>query len=358
MKLRGKLLFVLILFLPFLICSILCVIIYKPQIDFIADTNYILTEITDKSDNGNSYCTVKKNDSNVLVSYTLQNKYEYPYAGLQINYKKGFYSVMGYNAIIVIHAEQDCRVSLRINQYINNYSDTSKPLTLMIYVKKLVFKKGENRFRINMNNIEEVPDWWFKSNPMITNEEKEFSKDKIKNIWLFSEFSTPLNQNISFKVQELKLTYNYMPFLLWSIALSCIYYFLLFIVWKFKKEKTQYIFMPIEKINVNDKTPKQQTEILTYIGSNFTNPDLKLNDVAQHLGISQDTVSDILKRYCNKSFRQYLNHIRMEEAKRLLKESNLQISEIAFKVGYNNIQHFNRVFKEFTEESPKNFREK
>ncbi len=47
----------------------------------------------------------------------------------------------------------------------------------------------------------------------------------------------------------------------------------------------------------------------------------------------------------------------MEEAKRLLKETNQQISSIAFMVGYNNVQHFNRVFKEYTGIPPTLFRE-
>jgi 2-isopropylmalate synthase len=46
----------------------------------------------------------------------------------------------------------------------------------------------------------------------------------------------------------------------------------------------------------------------------------------------------------------------MNEATRLLKESDLQIAEIADAVGYNNIQHFNRVFKEIYDISPKSFR--
>jgi transcriptional regulator GlxA family with amidase domain len=46
----------------------------------------------------------------------------------------------------------------------------------------------------------------------------------------------------------------------------------------------------------------------------------------------------------------------MNEAARLLKQSGLQIAEIATAVGYNNTQHFNRVFKEFFEVSPKQYR--
>jgi AraC-like DNA-binding protein len=116
-------------------------------------------------------------------------------------------------------------------------------------------------------------------------------------------------------------------------------------------------YVPIETTKINNKIPQNQADILAFIGKNYSNPDLKLYDVASHVGISEEMTSDLLRKYCDKNFRQYLNQIRMEEAKRLLKESDLQISEIAFKIGYNNIQHFNRVFKEYTNQSPKIYRE-
>jgi AraC-like DNA-binding protein len=46
----------------------------------------------------------------------------------------------------------------------------------------------------------------------------------------------------------------------------------------------------------------------------------------------------------------------MTEAKRLLKESEGTISEIAYSVGYNNVTHFNRVFKTETGIAPGDFR--
>jgi len=120
----------------------------------------------------------------------------------------------------------------------------------------------------------------------------------------------------------------------------------------------KYIFMPIEITKFKEKIPDAQAKILEYIGTQYQNPNLKLGDVAKEICLSEDMTSELLKKHTNLTFRQYLNQIRMEEAKRLLKVSSLQISEIAFKVGYNNIQHFNRVFKEFSNDSPKKYREK
>jgi AraC-like DNA-binding protein len=57
-------------------------------------------------------------------------------------------------------------------------------------------------------------------------------------------------------------------------------------------------------------------------------------------------------------FKQYLNIVRITEARRLLMDTDRQISEIAFAVGYNYPTTFNRIFKEVTGISPSDFRKK
>ena len=56
------------------------------------------------------------------------------------------------------------------------------------------------------------------------------------------------------------------------------------------------------------------------------------------------------------TFRQYLNRIKIHESKRLLLETDRQVTDIAFRVGYKNVTHYNRIFKEMEEVSPNQFR--
>ncbi len=57
------------------------------------------------------------------------------------------------------------------------------------------------------------------------------------------------------------------------------------------------------------------------------------------------------------NFKQYLNTVRITEAKRLLIDTDHQIVTIAHSVGYNNIPHFNRTFKQVATVSPKVYRQ-
>ena len=67
-------------------------------------------------------------------------------------------------------------------------------------------------------------------------------------------------------------------------------------------------------------------------------------------------VKVIIRKHFGLSFPQYLNAIRLAEAGRLLKETDMMIAEIALRVGFNSIPHFNRVFKDNMKISPRDFR--
>ncbi|MGR6873388.1 helix-turn-helix domain-containing protein [Pseudomonas sp. HK3] len=52
----------------------------------------------------------------------------------------------------------------------------------------------------------------------------------------------------------------------------------------------------------------------------------------------------------------YLQQLRIDEAKDLLKSSNLSIHEVACQVGYKDVSHFNRLFKRLLTINPKKYR--
>jgi YesN/AraC family two-component response regulator len=57
------------------------------------------------------------------------------------------------------------------------------------------------------------------------------------------------------------------------------------------------------------------------------------------------------------SFSRYLQRIRVEQSCRLLENTDLRISEIAPKVGYDNVKFFNQIFKNTLGISPRQFRQ-
>lgn len=109
-----------------------------------------------------------------------------------------------------------------------------------------------------------------------------------------------------------------------------------------------------EKIHV-DQMHEKVSEIVKFINSKYMEK-LTLNYISESFYISPYYLSRLFKNATGFSFVEYLNSIRIREAQQLLKESGLNVSEIADKTGYESSTHFGRVFKEITGMSPLRFR--
>jgi two-component system response regulator YesN len=95
-----------------------------------------------------------------------------------------------------------------------------------------------------------------------------------------------------------------------------------------------------------------------YINQNYHKPDVTLEKVSKEINISANYLSKQFKHEVGQSFPEYLNNIRLRKACDLLKISNLTISEIAYKVGYNTQEYFNKVFKASLKCTPGEYRQK
>ena len=80
--------------------------------------------------------------------------------------------------------------------------------------------------------------------------------------------------------------------------------------------------------------------------------DIDRNNVAAVAYITPNYLSKRFRAEMGMSLREYINHLRIEEAKRLLLSTNATISEVASAVGYDNISYFSTVFKKICGMSP------
>ncbi|MDR0885825.1 MAG: response regulator [Clostridiales Family XIII bacterium] len=84
-----------------------------------------------------------------------------------------------------------------------------------------------------------------------------------------------------------------------------------------------------------------------YIQSHF-DKKISLDDVAGHVGISKYYLSTLFKKEMNVNFSVYLNQIRIEKAKELLKNPNTTVTSIYTELGFSDQQYFSRTFKKMT----------
>ncbi|WP_422091137.1 AraC family transcriptional regulator [Tenacibaculum ovolyticum] len=97
--------------------------------------------------------------------------------------------------------------------------------------------------------------------------------------------------------------------------------------------------------------------ILTYIRQNVLDKKLiKIKSIAEVFCMSPNYVSVFIKRHAGISIQQYVLKTKIEMAVRLLKQTNLNISEIADKTGFLDSSHFNKTFKKYTGNNPSTLR--
>ncbi len=94
---------------------------------------------------------------------------------------------------------------------------------------------------------------------------------------------------------------------------------------------------------------------LEFIDHNYEK-DIKVNDIANYIGIDRSYFTNIFKKIMNISPQQYLINYRLEKARHLLKSTNLSISEISEKIGYPDPLSFSKIFKMYYKISPTEYR--
>lgn len=97
------------------------------------------------------------------------------------------------------------------------------------------------------------------------------------------------------------------------------------------------------------------TMVCNYIDAHFTEA-LTLEQAAEIANFSKFHFSRLFKEFTGESFYRYVNRKRIEHARHLLLNHNLTITEIALASGYSSNSVFIRMFKQFCECSPKEYR--
>jgi AraC-like DNA-binding protein len=95
--------------------------------------------------------------------------------------------------------------------------------------------------------------------------------------------------------------------------------------------------------------------VLNYIQLHLEE-NIRLETVANLANMNATAFCRYIKAKTNKTFIELLNDIRIAYACRLLLDSPRNISEICYKCGFNNLTHFNYIFKKITGTNPTTYR--
>ena len=123
-------------------------------------------------------------------------------------------------------------------------------------------------------------------------------------------------------------------------------------------EMVQFLSEQFEMIMSATGTTSRDTlfdDIVYYIQHNYKT-NLKLETIAPLFGYNSAYLGKIFSKNVGENFNSYVDHIRIEQSKRLLSEDKLKVYEIAEAVGYKNVDYFHKKFKKYEGLSPAEYR--
>ena len=102
-------------------------------------------------------------------------------------------------------------------------------------------------------------------------------------------------------------------------------------------------------------TSDLSNKVLTYLSIHFRE-QISLDNLAEAMGVSRFHLSHLFSNKLGIGFKEYLNNLRVECAKSILRSTDIPVAEIYEASGFENQRTFNRVFRDATGQSPRNYR--
>jgi len=114
-------------------------------------------------------------------------------------------------------------------------------------------------------------------------------------------------------------------------------------------------FIETRKPSLTKDTKKKMETICSFINEHYTE-DLTRELLASSIEMNPDIFSRMFNLYTGRTLPDFINSLRIEQAKKYLLETDITVSRISINTGYENLRTFNRVFKKITGMSPVEYR--
>ncbi len=316
---------------------------------------------TDQNNEGNSIVDHSfHNDSLIHFEFTLRKGFVVPYAGLNISLShENFKNVSAYNRIhIQLKTQNIPDLIVYLITKDKMVKDTNQLLAYRHIGGNIETTDGLHDFHLTFKEFA-TPDWWFTS---IKQPKSDFGSpdwSQLQQIAIVTGINPRLDNKSTVEISKI-VFYRDNTDVLLTMALFEMLFVMGLFTWFYvqKRNKRPKISIDIEYKAVHvSESKKSGYSFLDYIHQNFMNSELGLEEISKQCGVAPRYISDTISEKFNCNFKTYINQIRVNECKRLLKETDLNINEIAYKVGFSSPGSLNRVFKTFTGLTPSEYKQ-
>lgn len=106
---------------------------------------------------------------------------------------------------------------------------------------------------------------------------------------------------------------------------------------------------------IDDGSNRLVRKVSRYVMQYFPE-NISLSKVGAALDVNPEYLSTQFRQVTGMNFREYLNRVRIEEARRLIVNTNYTLLEIAIACGFRDQSYFTKIFKKFTGKTPRQYR--
>lgn len=124
---------------------------------------------------------------------------------------------------------------------------------------------------------------------------------------------------------------------------------------KLRKMFIQASDLNVGEVTTNSKDQKFLEKAVEIVSQYMHDSSFGVKEFVDEMGISRSLLHKKLTGLTDQSAAEFINHLKMKKARRLLQENSMNISEVAYAVGYNDPKYFSRIFSKHFNQSPKAF---
>jgi AraC-like DNA-binding protein len=243
-------------------------------------------------------------------------------------------------------------------------SGSENVMTLRHNEYTLILNQGVHEYDIELNEFV-TSQWWLDDRNINPDNIPEEKYNRV--ISFDMQFNTRGSDYVIGKPEKIsieRISFKRSPGLLAivSVCIMCLYYVgygaLAFRTRSLRKVAARPLILGQQPLDVTNFRDEQLLKIKTFLEVHYRDPDISTRIVYAELGIPPARVFTLLKEVFDLTFKEIINKMRIEEAKQLLLESDLRITEIAMKLGFGQHSYFNRLFKKHEGVTPSEYRDR
>lgn len=323
------------------------------------DTFFDYSTISDGNfEDGNSSSSIDTSDRHLSFNYTLGDKNATPYAMLVFHAHELFrhINLQQFTSVeITLHPEESSDFKLTVFTYVTGFSDPGNSDTHRPY-SIICRPKDKKKMTFHLRDFA-TPGWWFSAFELGEEDIPESNMDRITHLSI-SDATQKKNKPLKIVIEEIRFVDSIPRKMGIALAVALIYVIISYITLeqvriRRNRKIKQRLYHPGSRTSYNSE---DKEKLLTYLTEKFNDPLLTLEKIEKEIGLNQFQVSEIISDTYQMRYKQYLNRIRLDEAKRLLTTTDNPISAIAEEVGYCYSNSFSRAFRQSEDMTPNQYR--